>query len=695
MFDPNRQFAGDRVFKGDSDYLEALFVLMDLKLFGGASPRLRYRGLSDGQKAEAWEEMISSRTETSLKAGFIPALENATIRAGGPPVLRMCLAYLLRIALEPGYEFDAARELGKESLSLADLFRLFDPSGEEREASDLFRSLQNARESLELLFPQLRKRDMINGLTPVMDERLCAILTGNAEQERLPLEMRRLSGGENADAADVHTIDLLRRREADMPPELVVLWGPEGSGKENAVREAAEAAGKKAVLLPLKEPGPGEEDPDYPLYPDVLMLLRECVLTGNVPVISGLEQLPARKLRRFSEKLREKALPYFHTVYLLKDTEEIPDDFPEAFYYRMPELRTADRIRLWTEQPGLEEVPEESLTALANTFALTAGQIRKAALQAVRLSGPEHPVTEDLLYQVCYALLGHPLRQHTQRIRSPFTWDDLKMAPADKALLMDLCRSVRNRHIVMQEWGFERKVPYGSGITGLFSGPPGTGKTMAAQVIANELHMELYKIDLSQLIDKYVGETEKNIRRVFDEAKKSNSVLFFDEADAIFNKRLEAGNSNERFANIESSLLLQCIEEYEGVALLATNNMAAIDAAFLRRFRYYLSFKEPDEAIRREIWSSVFPKSAPLKDEVDFGELAHIFSFTGAIIKNVALQAAYLAADRGSAIGLLEIMVAVRRELEKNHRMLTREEMGSLGYLFPEVNAWNRETKRL
>ena len=251
-----------------------------------------------------------------------------------------------------------------------------------------------------------------------------------------------------------------------------------------------------------------------------------------------------------------------------------------------------------------------------------------------------------------------------------------------------------NRHVVMQEWGFERKVPYGSGITALFSGPPGTGKTMAAQIIANELHMELYKIDLSQLIDKYVGETEKNIRRVFDEAKKSNCVLFFDEADAIFNKRLEAGNSNERFANIESSLLLQCIEEYNGVALLATNNMTAIDAAFLRRFRFYLSFKEPDEEIRREIWSSVFPDGAPVDEEVDFRELARIFSFTGAIIKNVALQAAYLAADRKKNIGLLEIMVAVRRELEKNHRMLTREEMGSFGYLFPEVIAWNEESER-
>ncbi|MCR5809779.1 MAG: ATP-binding protein, partial [Lachnospiraceae bacterium] len=250
-----------------------------------------------------------------------------------------------------------------------------------------------------------------------------------------------------------------------------------------------------------------------------------------------------------------------------------------------------------------------------------------------------------------------------------------------------------NRHIVMQEWNFEKKVPYGSGITGVFAGPPGTGKTMAAQVIANELRMELYKVDLSQLIDKYVGETEKNIKRVFDLAGRSNSVLFFDEADAIFNKRLSADNSNDRFANIESSLLLQCIEDFSGVTLLATNNMGSIDAAFIRRFRFYLQFKEPDEDIRYEIWSSVFPPEAPVRPEVDFRELARIFRFTGAIIKNVAMQAAYLAAERGEGIGMLEIMVAVRRELQKEQRMLSRDLMGKYEYLFPEVINWNSGLK--
>ncbi len=169
-------------------------------------------------------------------------------------------------------------------------------------------------------------------------------------------------------------------------------------------------------------------------------------------------------------------------------------------------------------------------------------------------------------------------------------------------------------------------------------------------------------------------------------------MLFFDEADAIFNRRLEAGSSNDRFANIESSLLLQCIEEYTGVTILATNNMTAIDPAFMRRFRFCIPFNEPDEEIRYEIWSSVFPKEAPVDKKVDFKELAGIFPFTGAVIKNVALQAAYLSAETGGKnIGPLEIMVAVRRELEKNHRVLSRDMMGKYGKLYPEMIAWNSD----
>ncbi len=204
-------------------------------------------------------------------------------------------------------------------------------------------------------------------------------------------------------------------------------------------------------------------------------------------------------------------------------------------------------------------------------------------------------------------------------------------------------------------------------------------------MLANELQIELYKIDLSRMMDKYVGETEKNIKGIFEQAQKSNSILFFDEADAIFNKRLEASGANERFANIESSLLLQCVEAYSGISILATNYFQSIDAAFIRRFKYYILFREPDEATRYEIWRSVFPAEAPLAEDVDLHLLAHLFEFTGAIIKNIALAAAYLAADRQRAISNVDILRAARREMQKVNLALTKEKLGSLGYLFEEI----------
>ncbi len=208
---------------------------------------------------------------------------------------------------------------------------------------------------------------------------------------------------------------------------------------------------------------------------------------------------------------------------------------------------------------------------------------------------------------------------------------------------------------------------------------------MAAQVIANELKMELYKIDLSQIFDKYIGETEKNIKLIFDLAKKSNSILFFDEADAIFNKRLDASSSNDRFANIESSLLLQCVEEYSGISILATNNFNSIDSAFIRRFKYYILFREPDEEVRYEIWKSVLPQEAPISKDLDLRLLAKQFQFTGAVIKNVVISSAYLAAEKGEPISLIDILVSIKREMFKNNLILTKDKLGSLGHMFEDI----------
>jgi SpoVK/Ycf46/Vps4 family AAA+-type ATPase len=200
---------------------------------------------------------------------------------------------------------------------------------------------------------------------------------------------------------------------------------------------------------------------------------------------------------------------------------------------------------------------------------------------------------------------------------------------------------------VLGEWGFEGKIATGRGLSVLFSGPPGTGKTMAAGVIANQLDLDLYRIDLSQVVSKYIGETEKNLSRIFAEAETSNTVLLFDEADALFGKRTEISDAHDRYANIETSYLLQRMEEYRGLAVLATNRKASLDSAFLRRLRFLLDFPFPDRDARRRLWEIAFPAEAP-RDGLDLDALAGL-ELTGASIHAVALNAARGARRPGGA----------------------------------------------
>src|SRR6185369_7694969 len=206
--------------------------------------------------------------------------------------------------------------------------------------------------------------------------------------------------------------------------------------------------------------------------------------------------------------------------------------------------------------------------------------------------------------------------------------------------------------LVLDEWGFGARLPLGSGVNVLFSGPSGTGKTMAAQVVAGALGLDLYRIDLSRVVSKYIGETEKNLGTIFDEAQSSNAILFFDEADALFGKRSEVKDAHDRYANIEVAYLLQRIESYDGVAIMATNLRQNIDEAFTRRLDFLVDFPFPETEYRHRIWATHFPPEAPLASDVDLMEIAEHYRLAGGNIRNVALAAAYLAAANGGAISM-------------------------------------------
>ncbi len=258
-----------------------------------------------------------------------------------------------------------------------------------------------------------------------------------------------------------------------------------------------------------------------------------------------------------------------------------------------------------------------------------------------------------------------PLERMAVWIPPVFKWEDMVLGPNQEMLLRQLKNRIAFRQQVMEQWGFGKKLPYGSGVSALFYGPPGTGKTMGAQVIAADLGLPLYRIDISRIASKYIGETEKNLNALFDEAGRRNIILFFDEADALFAKRSGISNSNDRYANMETGFLLQKIEDYQGITILASNYLDNIDEAFRRRIQYMIRFPFPDEKMRLKIWEKSFPKEAPLNDDICFSEYAGKYELSGSNIKEIALNSAYLAAAQGSEITEEHILKALEIQLEK------------------------------
>jgi SpoVK/Ycf46/Vps4 family AAA+-type ATPase len=306
---------------------------------------------------------------------------------------------------------------------------------------------------------------------------------------------------------------------------------------------------------------------------------------------------------------------------------------------------------------------------LASRFRLGPRQIRDALQSAEDLAFWRSPedgrITMADLYSACRAHSSPRLGALARKIEPRYTWDEIVLPGDQLAQLQELCNQAKWRHVVYGEWGFERKLSLGKGLNALFSGPPGTGKTMAAEVIAGELQLDLYQIDLSQVVSKYIGETEKNLHHIFSEAQASNAILFFDEADALFGKRSEIKDAHDRYANIEVGYLLQKMEEYEGISVLATNLPQHLDEAFTRRMHFRVEFPFPDEEHRRRIWHVVFPHEAPLAPEIDFNVLAREIKLAGGNIKNIALAAAFYAVTDGRVIRVPHLVQAARREFQK------------------------------
>jgi SpoVK/Ycf46/Vps4 family AAA+-type ATPase len=334
-----------------------------------------------------------------------------------------------------------------------------------------------------------------------------------------------------------------------------------------------------------------------------------------------------------------------------------------------------ERWRVELEQRDIE-LDDAQLDQLAARFRLTADQIADAASVAAnrsRLTGADHPGLDEL-FEAARTRSDTGLADLARKIEPLHGWDDLVLGDDAKAQLGEMCERVVQRDRVLEDWGLGSRMARGRGVTALFTGPSGTGKTTAAELIAGRLGLDLYRIELSGVVSKYIGETEKNLRRIFAAAENANAILFFDEADALFGKRSEVKDSHDRFANIEVAYLLQEMEDYEGVAILATNMRQNMDPAFVRRLQFVVEFPFPDAGARERIWELHLPAGEERRDpDLDVETLGRELRLSGGSISNVALAAAFLAAPADGRIGAAQVRHAARRELQKLGRVSPAE----------------------
>lgn len=448
---------------------------------------------------------------------------------------------------------------------------------------------------------------------------------------------------------------------AEQPPPLVVLEGGYGAGKESAALALGRATDAPLLALDLAQlSGPPGWLP---------LALRDARLHGAVLYLAGWDRL--------SDEDAELALAQLAGqpgIVVLGTTAPWPAPRRlERPIFRLvlgvPEFRR--RHQLWQRYLAGAGAPDLEVAPLANQFRFTPGQIRDAVATAKDLARWERaPLTEAQLFAASRAHSNQKLGVLATKIEPHFTWADIVLPDDTLAQLREMVNTVRQRPRVYHDWGFARRLSLGRGLNALFAGESGTGKTMAADVIAGELGLDLYKIDLSAVVSKYIGETEKNLNRIFHEAETSHAILFFDEADALFGKRSEVRDSHDRYANVEISYLLQRMEAFDGVVILATNLRANLDEAFTRRLHYVVEFPFPEAEDRERIWQVNVPPDVPVAGDVDWAELAQRFRVAGGNIRNIILAAAFLAAEEDAPLALRHLLHAARREYQKLGRLI-------------------------
>lgn len=519
-----------------------------------------------------------------------------------------------------------------------------------------------------------------------LDERLAALVvplstTGDLVPSHNML-VERLVAAWSPLADPAVCLSLAERDKVSFMP-VVQLCGEDAPGKYAIAAAACATLGLKLFLLPA------DALPATPGEIEVLSRLweRETALSGNVLLLDcdELDMADAARTNSVSRLLQQMDSPLIVTS---RERHRLSQQRPHpVITFDVHKPSTSEQCTLW--QNALNTVNLNGhIEALVSQFNFSASSVRDASAEVLRTdqrifspADDQDPTREGpqnalgiLLWDACRFQARPALDDLALRIESSARWDELVLPEAQRQILREIAAHVRQRATVYETWGFSAKGTRGLGISALFAGASGTGKTMAAEVLAHELRLDLYRIDLSSVVSKYIGETEKNLRRVFDAAEEGGAILLFDEADALFGKRGEVKDSHDRYANIEVSYLLQRMEAYRGLAILTTNLKNALDTAFLRRIRFVVQFPFPDAAQRAEIWRHIFPQLTPTEG-MDINKLARL-NVAGGNIRNIALNAAFLAADAHEPVRMAHLLHAANTEYAKLEKSLTEAEIG-------------------
>ncbi|MBL0215769.1 MAG: ATP-binding protein [Myxococcales bacterium] len=437
---------------------------------------------------------------------------------------------------------------------------------------------------------------------------------------------------------------------------VIVIEGTPGSGRRTLLT-ACSARPEAILVIDVRRLAADAAG----FHEELRAIALECRIHGKTPLLCNLEALVDDQCVRLGQLVRELGALVDRTILVTCRTRPSVDWGRPVVVIELQPPTHAQRIALW--QFALAALGDHDANYLAQTYPLAPAFVMRAAAAALAAAGGQALQRDDICGGI-RAVLDDQLGAYAKRITVSQTWNDVVLPPEQIEAIIELMSRVRGRHEVYETWGFAAKVGRGLGVSALFSGPPGTGKTMVAGLIAQELALELYQVDMAKLTSKYIGETEKHLAALFDAAEAGHAILLFDEADSLFGKRTEVKSSNDRYANLETNYLLQRLESFTGICLLTSNHETNMDPAFQRRLSLHLRFELPDVEERAQMWRAVLPASAPTASDIDFTALAQKYTMSGGYIRNAVLRAAFLASDRKETITTALLERAARVEYE-------------------------------